>query len=70
MYAVSIKDGEGVVEKLIARGADVNAKNDNGQVSERHWDWGLRRMGAALLSPPFYPFLLHGKRGWGTKNGE
>ncbi|KAF8417448.1 ankyrin repeat-containing domain protein [Tirmania nivea] len=33
MCACSVRDGEGLVEKLIGRGADVEAKNDAGQTA-------------------------------------
>ncbi|PSS14943.1 hypothetical protein M430DRAFT_255045 [Amorphotheca resinae ATCC 22711] len=36
MIAVSLKDGEGLVDLFLGKGADVNAKNFSGQVGYLH----------------------------------
>ncbi|KAI0845635.1 ankyrin repeat-containing domain protein [Daldinia vernicosa] len=44
MIAASVKDGGAVVELLLSRGADVNQKNNNGQVRCRAkmFEWTYR----------------------------
>ena len=41
MIASSLKDEDGLVNLLISKGADVNMKTNNGQVSNLHFRFHL-----------------------------
>ncbi|KAI9669929.1 MAG: hypothetical protein M1831_006965 [Alyxoria varia] len=62
MIACSIKDGEELVRIFLAKGADVNAKNSNGQVRTIHacsCIWSPRRGKFALTGGRYPQTALH-----------
>ncbi|KAI0140178.1 ankyrin repeat-containing domain protein [Hypoxylon sp. NC0597] len=49
MIAASVKDGDAVVELLLSRGADVNQKNNNGQVRYQEENWAVPQSGTGQI---------------------